>query len=299
VQAAKRYVWNDRCSGCGADLRTAAVLFRINEEQELIRCQACRLVSNSRFRSDLENVYDESSFEASSKDAEGGYFSYRELEGALNADYRFASAFLRARLAERAAGARILDIGCGYGFFLKQFVGTPGVELHGVELSRTAAAAASAAGLHVTRAPIEQAELAEPFDFVVCFEAVEHVFDPAALLTRIASLLAPSGHLLLTTPDIGSAWFPLLRRRWPALHPDSHNHYFTRETLAALARRAGFDVVSIRHREVLHKSVRQLRSRMGELFPASRWLTGPLAPLDGKTIPFLSGGSLEAIFRRR
>ncbi len=294
----KRYLWNVRCTLCGADLREAEVLFRINDAQELIRCRGCALVSNSQFRADLENVYDVGYFETSEKQAHGGYFSYRELESALNADYRFAFEFITERLRTRPRPVRILDVGCGYGFFLKQFLGQGGVELHGIELSASAAAAARESIPAVIQAPIEEARFDRAFDFIVSFEVIEHLFDPAAFLGRVKGLLASDGFVLLTTPNIASPWFWWLRRRWPALHPDSHNHYFSPATLRALAERQGLEVVRLRERQIIHRTVRQLRKRMGELF---RWIdpiSGLVRDFDPRVIPFLSGGSIEVILRR-
>ena len=294
----KRYVWNERCSLCGANLREAEVLFRINDEQELIRCRECTLVSNSQFRADLENVYDAGYFETSEKQAEGGYFSYRELESALNADYKFAFDFISQKLRGRNGPTRILDVGCGYGFFLRQFLGMDGVDLHGIELSASAAAIARESLPQVVQTPIEEAKFDREFDFVVSFEVIEHLFDPSSFLERVKSIVAKDGFVLMTTPNIASPWFAALGRRWPALHPDSHNHYFTPKTIRALAERHGLEVVSLQERQVLHKTVRQLRKRLDEMFPGSGVITAAAKPLDPKVIPFLSGGSVEIVLRR-
>src|ERR1700761_4222277 len=152
----KRWVENDRCALCGADGRDARTLFRLNDEQVLRRCPQCTLVANSRFRSDLENVYGDGYFETSSKEESGGYFHYRDLEDALNADYRFAYRRIARALERRGGAARILDVGCGYGFFLKQFVARPGVELWGLELSAKAASHARESVPNINEAPIEE-----------------------------------------------------------------------------------------------------------------------------------------------
>ncbi|HEX4446468.1 MAG TPA: class I SAM-dependent methyltransferase [Polyangiaceae bacterium] len=294
----KQYVENDRCVLCGADARSGRELLRLNDDQVLRRCGGCTLIANSRFRSDLENVYGDGYFETSAKGEAGGYFHYRDLEDALNADYRFAYERIARALDERGGGARILDVGCGYGFFLKQFLGRPGVDLWGLELSRKAASAAREAIPNVIEAPVEQVAFDRPFDFIVSFEVVEHVFEPKAFMSKLASALAPGGRLFLTTPNIGSAWFPLLRRRWPALHPDSHNHYFTPKTMRELARGSGLEVVRLDEKQLLHKTVHQLRKRMGELFPASPAVLNLLSSFDERTLPFLSGGSMEVELRR-
>jgi 2-polyprenyl-3-methyl-5-hydroxy-6-metoxy-1,4-benzoquinol methylase len=298
MTSGKQYVPHQRCALCGADTAGAQDLFRLNEDQVLRRCRACTLISNSRFRADLDTVYGDAYFEASSKDDAGGYFQYRDLEGALNADYRFARDGITRALATRKGPARLLDVGCGYGFFLKQFLGRPGLELWGLELSAKAAAAARESLPHVMEMSIEEASFERPFDFIVSFEVVEHVFEPRAFMQKLADALAPGGTLFMTTPNIASPWFPVLRQRWPAIHPDSHNHYFTPRTMRELAQRSGLEVVSLVERQILHKTVHQLRKRMGELFPPSRVPLSMLSPFDGRTLPFLSGGSMEVALRK-
>ena len=46
----------------------------------------------------------------------------------------------------------------------------------------------------------------ESFDLVFCGEVIEHVFDPDLLLDEIWRILAPGGHLILSTPNL-AAWY--------------------------------------------------------------------------------------------
>jgi 2-polyprenyl-3-methyl-5-hydroxy-6-metoxy-1,4-benzoquinol methylase len=91
------------------------------------------------------------------------------------------------------------------------------------------------------------------FDLVIACEVIEHVAHPGDLLARLATLLAPGGRLLVTTPN--GAHFrntlPTLREAGDVAEmerrqfkPDADGHLFllTPEELAGLAADAGLTV---------------------------------------------------------
>jgi SAM-dependent methyltransferase len=75
------------------------------------------------------------------------------------------------------------------------------------------------------------------FDHVLCVEVLEHVPDPAALLSEIRRVLRPAGTLVLTVP-------------WSARqHHLPHDYFrFTRNALTALLQAAGFTPTKISER---------------------------------------------------
>lgn len=110
-----------------------------------------------------------------------------------------------ARLAQ-GAPLRMLDIGCGFGFGLDFAIRHFGWSCLGIDPAQIAAL-----GRDLLDLPIEQRLLGadEPamrgaFDVVMAAETIEHVPDPVAFLAILVSALAPSGILVLTTPDAGA-----------------------------------------------------------------------------------------------
>ena len=116
------------------------------------------------------------------------------------------------RLARRyAAGARVLDYGCGDGTFLSMLTGdessnqTP-AEAVGAEIG--AALVEDCRRRHGSRESLRFV-LAEELDaeeheggygLVVCMEVLEHVVGPEALVARLARLAAPGGRLVVSVP---------------------------------------------------------------------------------------------------
>jgi SAM-dependent methyltransferase len=112
-------------------------------------------------------------------------------------------------------GDRVLDAGCGRGFYLNFLR-----ELHpeaivtGIELDLPLLPRALAAvpGSQLTGANLYHLPFADgSFDKIIFSEVIEHVPDDAAALAELYRILAPGGRLALTTPnaDYPLLWDPL------------------------------------------------------------------------------------------
>ena len=131
----------------------------------------------------------------------------------------------------------VLDVGCGDGFLI------------GTLRQQFGLREAVAQDVHLTPELLE--ELAQPgvefvqelhqiagrrFQLVLLLDVLEHVSDPAALLTQLwQAHLAPGGWMLLTVP----AFQALFSRHDRAL---KHEKRYSRTELAVLARSAGLQV---------------------------------------------------------
>ena len=103
-------------------------------------------------------------------------------------------------------GKRVLDVGCGGGILTESLAGQ-GAEVLGIDVTE---AAIDVARLHRHESGIFPdyelmtiEELAatepEPFDVITCLEMLEHVPDPASVITSCRQLLKDDGHLFLST----------------------------------------------------------------------------------------------------
>ena len=107
-----------------------------------------------------------------------------------------------------APGARILDIGCGYGSAL-QYLGARGrTDLVGLEPSGRRAAVARTLDVPVSEGLAEDAaddpvvvERA-PYDAIFSWHALEHVIDPRAVLLACQQLLRDGGALFIAVPNM-------------------------------------------------------------------------------------------------
>lgn len=152
---------------------------------------------------------------------------------------------------------RILDVGCDTGIFLAVAQEEFGIVPIGLDVARRAVEEALKRGVEAYAARIEEAPAALiGFPLVTAIDVLEHVADPAAFLHQVRTRLQPGGVLYLETPNIRSVVYrfgkllstltggrPL--RLFERLFPPQHIQYFTSESLALLARNAGFDIVRL------------------------------------------------------
>jgi SAM-dependent methyltransferase len=156
----------------------------------------------------------------------------------------------RLEIFEKILGPRrrrLLDIGCGPGFFLKT-AKARGWRVLGVEPSRQAAAHARGLGVEVAEGFFNA--MTAPglgrFDAVHLNNVLEHVPDPTALLILARDLLAPGGILCVNVPNdfspfqIAASAAAGTEPWWIA--PPHHLNYFDFESLGGLLERLGLTI---------------------------------------------------------
>lgn len=135
------------------------------------------------------------------------------------------------RIAGRAPGGAILDIGCNSGEFLVA-ARLRGWRPAGHELNRHAVARARQKGIEVLDRRFSAGLFGERrFGAVTLWGVLEHLPHPGALLDEARKLLEPGGVLALLVPNIDSIATRVLRERCNTFDGIEHLNFWNRATL--------------------------------------------------------------------
>lgn len=140
---------------------------------------------------------------------------------------------------------RLLDIGCGYGFFL-QTAQEAGWEETGIEITDEAVKACTSKGLRMHHGTLESANFPnDHFDVIVLIETIEHVVDVDKLLKEIHRVLRPGGLVYLSTPNFNALNRYRLKEKYDVVQYPLHLSYFTPNTLKRFFESNGFETKKI------------------------------------------------------
>lgn len=157
---------------------------------------------------------------------------------------------------------RALDVGCGEGGAASVLRDAGATWISGIEiLEEPAARAAEVYDEVLVGDALEQLDNASgPFQSVLCYDVLEHLYDPLALVAALRRHTSPGAHLHVSVPN--ASHISLLRDLifrgtfgyTPFGHRDAtHLRWFTRRDIIGLVREAGWTVVAVRPSQ-LHKS---------------------------------------------
>ncbi len=155
-------------------------------------------------------------------------------------------------LADRPA-MRILDVGCGPGWLAKALTDA-GHTVVGVDLAE--ADGVSSRMSHFVQANLDDGipeDVGGDFDLVLAADIIEHLADPARLLSAMAARVRPQGSVIASVPNI-SHWYPRFRIASGRFDYDqrgvldaTHLRFFTRRRFLRVAGEAGLEPIAFRH----------------------------------------------------
>lgn len=243
-----RYV---SCDLCGAD-RSSIVMRKRGalDEREfsIVRCLNCGLVYvNPRLDDDaIGLLYDEQYFLGHGFDRTIGWDT-RTLDEVRRDNRNFVETLDDALGA--LAGRSVLDIGCGFGGFVRA-LRAAGADALGLDDSEIAVKACRENGTPLAARTIDElVAQGRTFDAVTMIELLEHVTSPKSFLQSAVRLIKPGGILYVSTGN----WNLVRRERLdpgtPYIMPEGHIYYFTPITL-----RRYFDLIGVKPIDVISRA---------------------------------------------
>jgi SAM-dependent methyltransferase len=236
---------------------------------DIVRCARCGALLSRPVRSadELLHFYEETEDPL-----------YLQEEDARRATF---AKLLRWIEGYHVGGRRLFEVGSNAGLFLA-VASAHDWNASGTEPSTWAVEEGRRRfGVNLDVGAAETAQLPEgSVDVLAMFEVLDHVADPAAVLSRLRPTLAPEGLLAGSVTDHDGAHGRLARGSWPWFIR-AHRTYLNAITMGVLLRRTGFELVSWRAVPAsIHLSY--LAERARELGP-----TGALTVLSRRVDPLL------------
>jgi 2-polyprenyl-3-methyl-5-hydroxy-6-metoxy-1,4-benzoquinol methylase len=190
-------------------------------------------------------------------------------------------------------GQRLLDVGCGAGWFLR-IAKRLGAEVKGIEPSAVGAARARLAGLDVYQGTLEDYLQGEGrndrFDVITANHVIEHAPNPVATLHSMRVLLAPGGKVWVAVPNPTCWSGRKLLNFWDSVDLPYHLQQFTAKSMALAGSRAGLKL----HRQYTYTLPAALASSLRlywrTYFFVPRKLTQKISLIDRYFAPRFAAG---------
>ncbi len=223
----------DRCPLCkGARFKT----YVRAKERTVVECLDCGLRALNPMPSlgDMEEINEETVhpfFSATLEDEES---------------YRAYFAHKLDDLQRQRPTGRLLDVGCGAGFFLDA-ARKRGYNVAGVDLSPVPARyCRDTLGLDVTIGSLYDYKApTNNFDIVTMFQTIEHDPHTAEICAELYRIMAPGGVLMITTPAADGFVARVMGKRWFGYRNVEHITFLSRKSLRRALEQGGFEVLFV------------------------------------------------------
>ena len=211
-----------------------AFRFKVNG-CEIWQCERCGLGRAETSTFDPKSYYTADYFSGLRGD---GYSDYFGAEPVLRREFARSVDFVRRFIGS----GRLLDLGCAYGFFLKE--ARCHFEIFGIELAEHAAASCREEGLNVLSGMANEANMEQigEVDVITMFDVIEHLPQPGEVLALCYRYLKPGGIIVITTGDFASMMARWAGANWRLMTPPQHLWYFTKESLRRISRQFGLSM---------------------------------------------------------
>lgn len=175
------------------------------------------------------------------------YPAYKRDHGATNSDAVIVAEAKRTgtfRHIKVEPTGRLLDVGCGGGFFLR-IMKQLGFQSYGVEPSEHGAEMTRREDVDVFHGTLEQFLKSDEkirFDVITSSHVLEHVPDPVETLGTMRQLLSRGGYIWISVPNAGCFSAQQLGTHWHSRDVPFHLQQFTCESMSKAAEIAGLRV---------------------------------------------------------
>ena len=197
----------------------------------IVKCNTCGLVYSNPILpyQVIEKLYKKS------------FTGYKQQIESLKKTYGY---YLKQLDRYKVSKDKLLEIGCGNGFFLEEALNQGYKQVYGVEPGEKSVAKAKPAIKKNIKVDVFKPNLFPKnfLDVICCFQTFDHLVDPNAVLKECYRILKPAGFLLFLNHDIGSLTAYLLKERSPIVDIE-HTYLYDRKTMSKLMDKHRFKTI--------------------------------------------------------
>lgn len=256
------------CPFCqGQDLKTISCCNR-----KISQCLSCGLVScASEIRDGQLTPQAQAKYETA---------DYLQVEKKWYQQYKKERIYIQSRfekrlveIKKRQKPGKVLDVGCGPGFFL-EVAQKHGWDVFGVDILEEAIIDASRflPPSYLYCGTFEKASFKDRFfDTIVFFETLEHMVDLKASLVEARRILKDDGLMIITVPNQQGLVSRLLGRYWFDFNRLQHLYFFDPKTLKMVLEKSGFKII-FQKKEILYESsLESSLAKLGRYYSCLTW----------------------------
>lgn len=243
----------EKCILCGEEEKTLLIE---KPPWAVYRCSSCGLgfLTPRPSKEEIQALYDQEYCEEYF--VEGGKPGTAEFKKRIGLE----SSRIRFFRGLRKTG-RVLDIGCGYGYFLAA-CREKGYEVHGIEFSGWALKhATEVLGIPVSVGNVSDIDLPEnSFDVITMWHALEHVPEPDRVVRHVKRWLKKDGLFIVDVPNHEGTDAKMQWEDWVGWSLPYHYYHFTLGTLTELLKQCGLTVIKSKdyHSEVIKMKLKRI-----------------------------------------
>ncbi len=154
--------------------------------------------------------------------------------------WKFWEDFLKKKLEK---GAKILEIGCAYGYLLKLL--EKRYKTYGVDISPYAIEKAKkiCKKTKFFVGNIEKIKLKNNFSAILCFDVLEHLKHPEKCIKKCYRALKKDGFLIISVPNTKSIFKPIKKEKWFGYRDKTHISLYPPEKWKKLIEGAHLTIV--------------------------------------------------------
>lgn len=206
---------------------------KVYEHNTFVICKKCNLIYSNPIINPalIEKLYKKSRFNYGSQE--------HNLRKSYGEVLRKASKYLKKK-------DRLLDIGCGNGFFLLEALEQGYKEVYGIEPSRHAVDLADPRIKNKIKISILRENQFEPafFDAVCLFQVIDHIEEPNKVLSICSKYLKKDGIIIIISHNVNALSSLILGERSPIFDIE-HTQLFSKKTISRILINNGFKILEI------------------------------------------------------